>query len=345
MTSWIPPILVKTVLTCVLWYGVSTVTSQFTKRILVEYNYPLFLSQFQFLIGSILALSFILLVKSFPDITKHFPHGSVPSDSESSIFSLGAFLKILPLGLFQFSGKYCSLSATSLISLAAVSSVKALSPLLIVFSYKIIYKIKFPLVTYLSLVPLLSGVILIITADSPKGTRNFLFNESNTLDVEQLKGLVYCFVSVIIFAAQNIYGKQLITWDSNPADLAISSTKSGNPSDNEKFNSKYVRQRNNSIRLPYSTSDLRLDEKKKEEDMYSHNDYTREAETSQFTSYNPFGSQLTQTERIVKPDRMTIILYCSIIGFSISVTGFLLNEMTPRGLFITISCNELRRTS
>lgn len=333
---WLPPILIKIVLTCILWYTVSSVTSQLTKRILIEYNYPLFLSQFQFLIGSLSSLMFIILVKKFPDIRNHFPTGSVPSDSDSPIFSWGAFLKILPLGLFQFGGKYCSLSATSLISLATVSSVKALSPLLIVVSYKFIYDIKFPLVTYLSLVPLLGGVILIITAESPdtNTNRGFLINETNELDINQIKGLAYCVVSLVIFAAQNIYGKQLITWDSsNPANMALSTTKSNSPSDGERSSNKYIRQRNNSIRLPYSTSDLRLDEKKREEhQVYSntHNEYTKEATSNRFSlanSLESLESLLPESQRVVKPDRMTIIFYCSIIGFCISITGFLFNEM------------------
>lgn len=288
--SWLPPFLVRTVLTCLLWYLVSSLTSQSTKTILLEYNYPLFLSQFQFFIGSLLSLCFIVLVRRFPHISRFFPLGSVPQSSDSSIFNVNAFLNVLPLGLFQFCGKYCSLSATSLISLATVSSIKALSPLLIVVGYKVVYSVKFPLVTYLSLVPLVGGVILLISEENP--------HESLGIHTDHIKGLIFCFISIVIFAAQNIYGKQLITWNID-TDLAVTSPQRI---------SKFVRQRN--PRLPYSVSDLRLDEKKD----FSKSQYVQSAQTNK------------TSERITKPDRMTIIFYCSMIGFTISSIGFLLNE-------------------
>lgn len=336
---WLPPILVKTVSTCIIWYLVSSITSQLTKKVLIEYSYPLFLSQFQFFIGSILSFSFIVTVRSFPQLKRHFPVGSVPQDTEKPMHNLGAFLKILPLGLFQFMGKYCSLSATSLISLAAVSSIKALSPLLIVSGYRCIYNIKFSILTYLSLIPLVGGVMLLIFCESPNSQETILNKGYNQLDSNQIKGLLYGFGSLVIFAAQNIYGKQLITWDSdNPSNLAISK-KSDSPGPNN-GKQPYVRQRNNSLRLPYSTSDLNLDEQKSES-FYKESssktngflsptpqdDYSKEVRANKFNMTNPFASLVKNDDKISKPDQITTIFYCSIIGFSISFTGFVLNEL------------------
>lgn len=288
------------------------------------------MSQFQFLIGSILSLSFILLARSSPKISGYFPLGSIPLDDSKPIFSKGAFLKILPLGLFQFCGKYCSLSATSLISLATVSSVKALSPLLIVSGYKLIYQVKFPIVTYISLTPLVGGVMLLISDESK--SHPVKGGLSNTdLSLNQIKGLIYCLVSVLIFAAQNIYGKQLITWDSdtNPANLALYSNRS-EPID-DGFKGKFIRQRNNSIRLPYSTSDIRLDEKKEEKrengSSSFNNGYAEQATANKFKLFNPLSSFMNESDTVIKPDQMTIIFYCSIIGLTISSAGFTLNEL------------------
>lgn len=335
---WLPPILVKTVATCVTWYLVSSVTSQLTKKILIEYSYPLFLSQFQFFIGSILSFCFIVTVKTFPDIKRYFPIGSVPQDTDRPTINLGAFLKILPLGLFQFMGKYCSLSATSLISLAAVSSIKALSPLLIVIGYRCFYKIKFSILTYLSLIPLVGGVMMLIFCESPTSSTTVLSTNYIKLDAKQIQGLIYGFGSLIIFAAQNIYGKQLITWDSdNPTNLAIS--KKNNDLGISNIKQPYVRQRNNSLRLPYSTSDLNLEEQKNEsyyKESNPSNDghlkpepqdsYSKEVRTNEFNIKNPFASLVSDKDKISKPDQMTTIFYCSTIGFSISFTGFVLNE-------------------
>lgn len=314
----------RIIITCLIWYLVSSITSQLTKSILIEYKYPLFLSQFQFLIGSILSLSFILIARSSPKISGFFPLGSVPMDDTKPIFSKGAFFKILPLGLFQFCGKYCSLSATSLISLATVSSVKALSPLLIVSGYKLIYQVRFPIITYISLTPLVGGVILLISDESKSET---VSESSNTdLSFDQIKGLIYCLISVLIFAAQNIYGKQLITWDSdtNPANLALYSNRTETIDDG--FKGKFIRQRNNSIRLPYSNSDIRLDEKVEEKRENGSNGYVEQANSNKFPLFNPLSSFMDESDKIIKPDQMTIIFYCSIIGLIISSTGFMLNE-------------------
>lgn len=351
----IPPISVKTILICFLWYLISSITSQLTKLILVQFSYPLFLSQFQFLISALLSFAFITIARKFPDISHHFPLGSLPSNPTKPILDKSVLLAVLPLGLFQFTGKYFSLSATSLIALSTVSSIKALSPLLIVAGYRVIYNVKFPFITYLSLTPLVGGVVLIIASESmdnnPTSKSTLLKNENNEFDYTQIKGLVFCLISAIIFAAQSIYGKKLFTWnnsnDNNPASLALNTnaSKPGTPAleqtnfafsapDNRLFDfspqksKKFVRQRTNSIKLPFSTSDLRLDEKN-EEIGRQQLPYTRNVQNNESIS-NPFASftnnSLENSNK--KPDRMTTIFYCSSIGFIFSFSGFVLNELS-----------------
>ncbi|KAK6462104.1 member of triose phosphate translocator family [Scheffersomyces coipomensis] len=386
LKALIPPLSIRTIIACLAWYSVSSLTSQLTKLILTRCTYPLFLAQSQSLICTCLALLFILIIKQFPQISTIFPQGSIPHDLSKPIFNLSVFLKVLPLGLFQFVGRYFSLNATSLISLATVSSIKALSPLLIVAGYRIIYNVKFPIITYLSLTPLLIGVLLMILSDSiknPNSNSNLLTNEKNELNSIQIKGLIFCLISTIIFAGQNIYGKQLMTWDNtsrivNPASLVLNTEttrpnspiyKNGNmsppgeiklPIGNNNNNhengnsflngannilSKFVRQRNytNSLAtLPYSTSDLKLDEKfeysnnsvsvtppKSTHDLsQTYNHTVRQSNTS---VYNPFAFIIEKFEldKVTKPDQITIILYCSIIGFIFSFTGFVWEELNP----------------
>lgn len=352
--SLLPPISIKTTITCLLWYTVSSITSQLTKLILTRFPYPLFLSQCQFLTGACLAFTFISFTQLFPQVIDVLPDDSVPIDPSRPIFQIALLLKILPLGLFQFAGKYFSLNATSLIPLSTTSSIKALSPLLIVLAYRTVYKVIFPIITYLSLIPLLLGVILIITSDSISNSKkNLLENENNTgLDTKHITGIVYCFVSTIIFAAQNVYGKQLVSWDNsdstahNPASLVLNTelTRPGTPlvtDFDEKSNGgsyfnpkkskqKYVRRRP-SIHLPYSTSDLNLNEKR-ENYTYSplnNVNYIQTVHDNNSMVNNPFAYLVErfQLDKIPKPDKLTIVLYCSLVGSALSLPPFIMNEM------------------
>ncbi|CUM46591.1 uncharacterized protein AC631_02043 [Debaryomyces fabryi] len=351
----IPPISIKTILTCLLWYLISSITSQLTKLILVKFTYPLFLSQFQFLISTLLAFAFISIARKFPDVQQHFPLGSLPNNPSKPIFDKSILIAVLPLGIFQFTGKYFSLNATSLIPLSTVSSIKALSPLLIVAGYRVIYNVKFPFITYLSLTPLVGGVVLIIASESmnnsPGSKSTLLRNDEDEFDYKKIKGFVFCLISTIVFAAQSIYGKKLFTWNSsstnnNPASLALNTeaSKPGTPAleqnfafsppDNKFFDfspkksKKFIRQRTNSIKLPFSTSDLRLDEKN-EEIGRQQLPYTRAVQNND-TITNPFASFTNDSlgDNNNKPDRMTTIFYCSMIGFFFSFGGFIVNELS-----------------
>ncbi|KAK6204876.1 member of triose phosphate translocator family [Scheffersomyces amazonensis] len=388
----IPPISIRTVLTCLVWYSVSSLTSQLTKLILTRCTFPLFLAQSQSIICTLLALLFVIIVKKFPRIADLFPDGSIPTENTKSIFNLSVFLKVLPLGLFQFVGRYFSLSATSLIPLATVSSIKALSPLLIVAGYRILYNVRFPIITYLSLTPLLIGVVLMIVSDSvnnPNSTSNLLTNDKNEIDPTQIKGLIFCLISTIIFAGQNIYGKQLMTWDntsitSNPASLVLNTdtTRPNTPklmngsfspvNNNERKEinkspsflnganailSKFVRQRNYNTTvspLPYSSSDLRLDEKFDYQNInHSHthlnsiSPYAQAVVNSNTNVYNPFASIMERFEldKVAKPDQLTIILYCSVIGSIFSFGGFVWEELGPLIKEVNKSISEVTTTN
>jgi solute carrier family 35 protein E1 len=74
-----------------------------------------------------------------------------------------------------------------------VHTIKGLSPLFTVVAYRVIYDIRYPIATYLSLVPLILGVMLACSADF----------EGNIL------GILYAFLAAIIFVTQNIFSKRL----------------------------------------------------------------------------------------------------------------------------------------
>ncbi|CAM9016570.1 unnamed protein product [Wickerhamomyces anomalus] len=164
----IPPVSVKIVSLCLLWYFVSSLSSQLTKSILNDFPFPLALGECQFVIVfSLCAITTIILSK-LPKIHAMFPPGSVPPLNAAPILKPDRhiLITVLPLGCFQFLGKLFSHSATALVPVSTVAGVKTLSPLILVTTYRLLYNVRFPTSTYLSLIPLVSGILLIVVADT-----------------------------------------------------------------------------------------------------------------------------------------------------------------------------------
>lgn len=99
----------------------------------------------------------------------------------------------LPLAFFTLGGHLLSSTATSKIPVSLVHTIKGLSPLFTVVAYRVTYDIRYPVATYISLVPLTLGVMLACSAEF-KGN---------------LFGILYAFLATIIFVTQNIYSKRL----------------------------------------------------------------------------------------------------------------------------------------
>jgi len=99
----------------------------------------------------------------------------------------------LPLAFFTLGGHLLSSTATSKIPVSLVHTIKGLSPLFTVFAYRVTYNIRYPIATYISLIPLTLGVMLACSAEF-KGN---------------LFGILYAFLATIIFVTQNIYSKRL----------------------------------------------------------------------------------------------------------------------------------------
>jgi solute carrier family 35 protein E1 len=99
----------------------------------------------------------------------------------------------LPLAGFQIGGHLLSSTATSKIPVSLVHTIKGLSPLFTVFAYRVVFDIRYPIATYLSLIPLTIGVMLSCSAEF-KGN---------------IFGILYAFLAAIIFVIQNIFSKRL----------------------------------------------------------------------------------------------------------------------------------------
>lgn len=99
----------------------------------------------------------------------------------------------IPLAGFQIGGHLLSATATGKIPVSLVHTIKGLSPLFTVFAYRVIFDIRYPISTYLSLIPLTLGVMLACSAEF-KGN---------------IFGIIYAFLAALIFVTQNIFSKRL----------------------------------------------------------------------------------------------------------------------------------------
>lgn len=225
------------ILLCLCWYIISSVASQVTKKILTTHPLPLFLGEFQFAYTAFLACICCVLASNFPSFHERFPEGTVPQYHDEShpqyqkhTFTRPTqhlFLTLLPLSLFQFVGKYFGHMATSLVPISTVASVKTLSPVCIVFIQKFfdISNFRLGTQTYVSLGCIILGVWIIVGEDSKDTSKGGLV-ESATESVEYSSYGILCAVSsMLIFAAQNVYGKGVFTYkqeSSNRLDKAVS---------------------------------------------------------------------------------------------------------------------------
>ncbi|CDK25142.1 unnamed protein product [Kuraishia capsulata CBS 1993] len=291
----LPPISVKVFALCVAWYSVSSLTSQSTKRILTDFNYPVFVGECQFLTNACLCAIATVVFTRKPQLAAHFPKGSVPGARTQLRVSKTVFITTLPMGFFQFFGKMFSLAATSLVPIATVSSIRALSPLLVVAEYRVYYGVHFPLVTYLSLIPLVMGVVFIVISET---THTPLVVGS----AKQLKGVVYASVSTFIFATQGIYAKNVVTYQTpvssttinGPASLALSQEKDST--------------------IPIST---KRTEEKELEAQYNYQQHNRRRSHTHITLPND----------PEKADKITVTMYCATFGFLLTLPIFVLYEL------------------
>ncbi|KAG7890803.1 hypothetical protein KL936_002087 [Ogataea polymorpha] len=223
----------KLCLLCAVWYTVSVVSSNSTKSILRNFDYPVTLTELQFIINAAYCFLTVAFVKKYDamfashrhhlnpnslyadkestSLLDKFPKGTFPVELNRYGYTLADFLTptlfilktTLPMGMFQFLGHIASHKATSVIPVSLVHTIKALSPLTTVLIYRFMFKQKFGSKTYLTLLPLMVGVML-----------SCVKNDRITADSEFFyTGCVFAFVSMLIFVSQNIFAKKILTFE------------------------------------------------------------------------------------------------------------------------------------
>ncbi|AQZ09867.1 YJL193W [Zygosaccharomyces parabailii] len=225
------------ILLCLCWYIISSFASQVTKKILTIHPLPLFLGEFQFAYTAFLACICCMLANEFPSFYRRFPEGTFPQyhDESHPRYQRNTFIRptkhllltLLPLSLFQFVGKYFGHMATSLVPISTVASVKTLSPVCIIIIQKF-FDLVGPQLgghAYVSLACIILGVWIIVSEDSRDTSRAGLVAGAKDSVEYSSYGIVCAVSSMLIFAAQNVYGKGVFTYkqeNSNRFDKAVS---------------------------------------------------------------------------------------------------------------------------
>ncbi|KDN53246.1 TPT-domain-containing protein [Tilletiaria anomala UBC 951] len=106
-------------------------------------------------------------------------------------------LEVGQLSLFTVIGHALSSLAISRVPVSTVHTIKALSPLFTVIAYSLFFSVTYSSATWLSLLPLTIGVMMACTGLS--------------LSAEDILGLFTALGSTMIFVAQNIYSKKLLS--------------------------------------------------------------------------------------------------------------------------------------
>lgn len=174
---------------CVVWYFSSALTNTSSKSILNAFPKPATLTLVQFAFVSLLCLFFSWLASVFPRLKTAIPALKYGIRSPTR----DVIMTTLPLAAFQIGGHLLSASATEKIPVSLVHTIKGLSPLFTVVAYRLIFDIRYPIATYLSLIPLTLGVMLACSA-SFKGN---------------IFGILYALLAALIFVTQNIFSKRL----------------------------------------------------------------------------------------------------------------------------------------
>lgn len=228
--KYLPKIDYKICGACFFWYFCSSISSNISKLILIEATNPIALTEIQFLISCILCFNFIALINYYAkptasasimkQVINNFPEGILPTylDGNFNNSIRNEFLKptklifttTFPLGIFQFCGHTLTHNATSLIPISLVHSIKALSPIITVLYYKIVMGRKYNNLTYYTLTILVSGVVITCWPNSTKPKKGSSNAENESFGT-QFMGLLFAFMSVLVFVSQNLFAKNIFT--------------------------------------------------------------------------------------------------------------------------------------
>ena len=186
---------------CVLWYSSSALTSNTSKDLLSRrkvaatpdirlpplFPYPVTLTLVQFVFVNVLCyLGTRRNLLGDWVLARRLVHISLPQLRD-----------IVQISVFNVLGHALGSLAVSRVEVSLVHTIKALSPLFTVLSYALFFGVPYSSRTYLSLVPLIFGVVLVCTSLS-KSKR------------DDIVGFVAALGSTLIVVAQNIYSKKLL---------------------------------------------------------------------------------------------------------------------------------------
>ncbi|KAI1045208.1 hypothetical protein LB505_004981 [Fusarium chuoi] len=176
---------------CLLWYTSSALTNTSSKSILIAFDKPATLTLVQFAFVSSLCIFMAWLATIFPVLRTRITALKHPIRKPTR----DVIRTTLPLAAFQIGGHLLSSTATSKIPVSLVHTIKGLSPLFTVLAYRIVYDIRYPKTTYLSLIPLTFGVMLACSGKTTYGG--------------ELIGVIHALLATVIFVTQNIFSKKL----------------------------------------------------------------------------------------------------------------------------------------
>ncbi|KAH8803025.1 hypothetical protein F5884DRAFT_824061 [Xylogone sp. PMI_703] len=115
-------------------------------------------------------------------------------------FSLVATLCFFMSGLSFYPTRSIIITTMPLAGFQIIHTIKGLSPLFTVFAYRFIFNIRYPVTTYISLIPLILGVALACVGE----LNGNLF------------GIIYAFLSALVF---RLFMKRAIIEGTNPPEL------------------------------------------------------------------------------------------------------------------------------
>jgi len=169
---------IKLILLILGWYLSSALHSNFSKKVLKQYKHPFTMTYIQFLTIAIYnGISHFLGFTNLKPVSKFI------------------IKQTLPLSMFQICGHLLNSFSLSLVSVNFLQTIKALSPLFIIGIYSIFFKEKYSKKTYISLIPLIFGVMLVC------------FNKTSFNTI----GFFCAFFSCFIFALQNVFTKKVLS--------------------------------------------------------------------------------------------------------------------------------------
>ncbi|KAK3320964.1 triose-phosphate transporter family-domain-containing protein [Cercophora scortea] len=197
------PVSYSLVILCMMWYWSSALTNTSSKSILTAFDKPATLTLVQFAFVSSYCMLFSWLASTFPRLRTAIPALKNPLRAPSR----DVIMTTMPLAVFQIAGHLLSSTATSKIPVSLVHTIKGLSPLFTVLAYRLIFDIQYPRATYLSLIPLTTGVMLACSGDHSFGG--------------QYLGILYALLATIIFVTQNIFSKRLFNEAARAEELGL----------------------------------------------------------------------------------------------------------------------------